>query len=290
MGYTGRMSKLAPLSSLSGPAPGRRLERFIKQGRFDDVMGMVGHCQHPPTRAHGAYLARMLLDYLCVAKVPSEHEEAMGRYADAIVDGLLDAGAEANQMALAGVDPALMLAVNNGNLPVVRALLRRGADPNLTSRRDDSPSLAMIPKDDPDMAQALLAHGADPNAQAGWDGPMLWHAAAKGHTRIMAALVEHGADIHFIDDSGNTLAHHVVERAASQPIDLICPALHLALAWGVDPKPSNLAGHTVEDLAEASHERVALLGTIDAALAIRQAQTLDETTTGTVRARAPARL
>lgn len=284
------MSKLAPLSSLSSPAPGRRLQRFIKQGRFDDIMDMVEQCRQQPTQAHRVYLARMLLDYLCVAEVPGEHEEAMARHADAIVDGLLDAGAEANQMALAGVDPGLMLAVNTGNLPVVRAMLRRGADPNLTSRRDGSPSLAMISKDDPDLAQALLAHGANPNAQCGWDGPMLWHAAAKGHTQVMAVLVESGADIHFIDDSGNTLAHHLVERAASQPIDLICAALHLALTWGMDPKCSNRAGHTVEDLAEASHERIALLGTIDAALAIRQAQTLDETTTGTVRARAPARL
>jgi ankyrin repeat protein len=111
-----------------------------------------------------------------------------------LVNVLLDAGADPND----GV--TLPLSASAGDIPVLEALLARGANVDQRWASDGSTSLYAILhwSRTPEGVLWLLTHGADPNAvfaeNGGGETPL--HVAARvSDVPIVESMVTHGADI-----------------------------------------------------------------------------------------------
>lgn len=91
--------------------------------------------------------------------------------------------------------PPLSVAANFANLPLVRLLLDRGADPNNKGARGLTPLMAAAAADPSDVAiiRALLEKGAEPNAQDEQGRTALDWALLQGDTVVAQALRQAGA-------------------------------------------------------------------------------------------------
>jgi len=109
-----------------------------------------------------------------------------------LVTVLLEAGADPND----GV--TLPMAASAGDIPVLEALLARGANVDQPWASDGSTALYAILQwsRTPDGALWLLAHGADPNAVFAENGETPLHVAARAwDVALVEALAARGADI-----------------------------------------------------------------------------------------------
>ena len=101
--------------------------------------------------------------------------------------------------------PVLVMAIRRGSTPVVEALLKHGADPNVRMVDTDlTPLLQAVSPDAPvraEIAKALVAAGADVNAASRKKGTRLFGitplmvAAAKGCDDLVQLFLDKGADI-----------------------------------------------------------------------------------------------
>ena len=110
----------------------------------------------------------------------------------ALVTVLLDAGADPND----GV--TLPLAASAGDIPVLEALLARGANVDQRWASDGSTALYAILhwSRTADGVLWLLAHGADPNAVFSENGETPLHVAARAwDVPVVEAMVARGADL-----------------------------------------------------------------------------------------------
>jgi ankyrin repeat protein len=76
------------------------------------------------------------------------------------VEEFLDHGVSVDQQDESG-NSLLMLAAYHGNLETVKALVRRGADPDLCNVRNQSPIVGALFKGEADIVTVLKAAGAD---------------------------------------------------------------------------------------------------------------------------------
>jgi len=109
-----------------------------------------------------------------------------------LVKALLDAGADPND----GV--TLPLAASAGDIPVLELLRARGANVDQAWATDGATALYAILNwsRTPDGALWLLAHGADPNAVFAENGETPLHVAARAwDVALVEAMVARGADI-----------------------------------------------------------------------------------------------
>ena len=150
-------------------------------------------------------------------------------YTDTVM-ALLDGGADINQLGAGDRTSPLVMAIINGHFDLAKALLARGANPNLTAFNGVAPLFAVVniqwaPKSlypnskayqqqqttYLDLMQVLLDKGADPNARvqrkvwyqaynsdyAGVDesgATAFWRAAYANDVAAMRLLVTRGAD------------------------------------------------------------------------------------------------
>lgn len=130
---------------------------------------------------------------------------------------------------------ALHLAVHNGHLPVVRALLQAGADGDAPTKAGHTPLHYAVMVDQVEIAQALLEAGADPNSANARGVTPLHIAAMRGREAITALLLNAGADVDAQDANGHTAAvwsARLRDRVAGAPkdaqadIDLDDPAVY----------------------------------------------------------------
>lgn len=167
---------------------------------------------------------------------------------EALVEALLEAGADANQIADARLETPLMAASRTGRPEVVRLLLARGANVNARGGFQQQTALMWAAGEGhTDVVQALLDAGADANVQAritslperrsndyptGGFSALMW-AARNGHEAVVRALVRAGADVRQTNGDG---ASAMVIAIVNDRLDIAKVLLDL----GGDPDDGSL--------------------------------------------------
>ncbi|MDG4858515.1 ankyrin repeat domain-containing protein [Streptomyces sp. T-3] len=99
----------------------------------------------------------------------------------------------------------LFEAIPEGDIAVVKALLRAGVDPDRADSEGTTPLYEASVNGKTEIARLLLAAGASPNAESsglGAEGTPLCAAACWGHTETVRELLAHSADPNVHEDHG----------------------------------------------------------------------------------------
>ncbi len=137
---------------------------------------------------------------------------------------------------------ALYLAIKGGSsVAVVKALLKNGADPNVTYKgfhplvraaetggRDEKRS---------ELVRVLLDHGADVNATDSFKMTSIMRAAQGGFPLTVKTLIAKGGDVNLVDERGRTA---LIWAASSRRLD----AVSTLLSKGADRNIMDQNGHT----------------------------------------------
>ena len=146
---------------------------------------------------------------------------------------------------------ALMWAADLGHEHAVESLLRYGAQVDTRHPKGSTALMYAVLRDQPDTVERLLRAGADPNIRVrhGWTPVLL--ATAKGQTGNLRVLSRHGADFGVQDLYGWTPLMRASERGDPGLVKLL-------LELGCKPDQRESTGQTALDIAEAlGHHDVA---------------------------------
>lgn len=139
-----------------------------------------------------------------------------------------------NILSKAGVDmdsgnayyTPLYSAIEQKNLPLVKALLDTGANPNLKTEAGDIPLASAIYE--PEVLALMLAAGADPNIRNRHGESVLFYAIDNGTPDDVKALIAAGADVNLKSSDGQTplqradvqvkeeIAAHLIQHGATK--------------------------------------------------------------------------
>ena len=162
----------------------------------------------------------------------------------AVTQALLAAGGGVDARA-DGDWTALHWAVGNENPAVLQALLDAGADPAARGEDGATPLHWAAWNENPAVLQALLDAGADPAAR-GEDGATPLHVAAgvNANPAVLRALLDAGGDPAARDTASETPLHWAARDSENTAV------IEALLAAGADPRAPNAAGETPWDLAQ----------------------------------------
>jgi len=194
---------------------------------------------------------------VCLAASPLfDRDDAHRAASVAIARRLLDLGVDPNSFSTLAGDAngklsVLFWASQNGNAPLVKLLLERGANPN-----DGESAYHAAERYHRDVLELLVAHGAEISArQQPWNNTVLYFLAnyAGGGRRTDAPihgmhwLLDHGADPNVGSyDHGETPLHRVAQIAPTTEV------AELLLEHGADPRARRTDGRVPYELAMRS--------------------------------------
>lgn len=106
---------------------------------------------------------------------------------------------------------ALHVAVETGNIEIVRMLLDAGARVNAKSKAKQTPLLMIDDDATPELVRLLIERGASVNVQDDEGETALMKAAEEDKLEIVKILLEAGADVHLKDKEGETVLDHTFD-------------------------------------------------------------------------------
>ncbi len=130
-----------------------------------------------------------------------------------LAEKLLETVPSVNYVGKAFEQQPLHWAVQKSNLPLVKSLLERGADPNAVNCRGDTVLITALRQREHatsnditlDVTRMLLSKGANPNAAAAYLGiPPLSFAASHGDVEALKLLLDVGADPNLAGDASQS--------------------------------------------------------------------------------------
>lgn len=149
---------------------------------------------------------------------------------------LLERGADPNAVSGIG-NTALMYAVEQRNLEIVKMLVEAGADINTHGFNGMGPLFPAIFNSDFETAKFLLEHGANPNVKDDFGVTPLLYAAATNQYQAADLLLFYGADPGLRDPDGNDPLMAAVTFENIETSDVL-------LQNGLDPDTRDNMGNT----------------------------------------------
>ena len=154
-----------------------------------------------------------------------------------LMDALLKKGANPNTRGSFGTPP-LHWRVRVDDLASAKRLLKAGADPNGLSERGVSPLSLAIANGNPEMVGLLLGAGADPNHSEPSGESHLMMAAQAGVLAVVEQLLSHKAQVDVRDPNYGQTALMFAARAGHAEI------VSALLARGANPNVATRVGET----------------------------------------------
>jgi ankyrin repeat protein len=174
-----------------------------------------------------------------------------------ILSMLLDAGADVD--ATWGDRGATPLGVAADGCPesILRLLISRGANPNVSVDwlAPHSPTLLLkaVRQGNGSFAEFLLLHGAKVDAVYEGGTSLLNEAVRAGNVQMVRALLEHGANAGEKSPTGVTLLHSAALHGHKGIVELL-------LAYGADPHAQDVRSRTpLDEAVRRGHDEVAKL-------------------------------
>ena len=155
-----------------------------------------------------------------------------------LVQELLKVAPDVNEGDHSGCTP-IIIAAEVGNLELVRALIKAGADVNHVSACEDFPSSVQWSLDHLTMQQKDIDEMCDPFS----GNTALMQACREHHVKVVRELIQSGSDFNLVNYAGNT-ALHLACKSESRNI------------YNDKLSRAPVAGHMiiVQDLIESGHE------------------------------------
>ena len=148
----------------------------------------------------------------------------------------------------------LFSAAEEGDVNMIKALIKKGVDVNATDEDGWSPLHMAAAKDHSEVIKVLLSHGADVNAKNKWGRTPLHMAAANDCSEVAKLLISHGGDVNARDKDGKSPLHFAAEYGGNKVAELL-------LSHGADVNARNKDGWTPLDVAKKfpRHKLVSIL-------------------------------
>jgi len=116
----------------------------------------------------------------------------------------------------------LLVAAGDGNLDIVRELLKNGAYVNAKNNVGETALIKASEKGHKDIVDLLLAWGADWNVRTDDEGYAPLHSAASsGHKDIVDLLLERGASVETRDFYSRTPLHYAAAGGQRDVVELL---------------------------------------------------------------------
>ena len=142
----------------------------------------------------------------------------------AMVDRLLDRGADANHALPTGVT-ALMTCARTGSVDAVRLLLDRGASVNEQETRWRQTALMWaIAENHPAVVATLVTAGADVDHRSHGEFTPLLFAAQQGNIESASLLLDAGTDVHQVGSDGSAALLVATESGHSDMVQFLLDA------------------------------------------------------------------
>lgn len=134
-----------------------------------------------------------------------------------------------------GEKTALIAAITNGHVEVVKTLLLDGATVNPKIWRENIPLVVAAQKGHPKIVRALIDAGANVNQWFGYTA--LNEAVIEGNTEVVKILIEAGANVNQTDEDGHTVLMTAAYYGYLEIVKLLVKAGADVNAWGQGDTP-----------------------------------------------------
>jgi uncharacterized protein len=138
------------------------------------------------------------------------------------ITAFLDAGINVNEQVEPDGETALILAASRGDLPIVKTLLGRQADPNINDKGGFTALFRALAGRHHEVAELILAQPKLNLNQRGLNRvTALISYASRDRADIVKSLIDRGADVTLQDGDGDTALHLTVQNGNAELTKLL---------------------------------------------------------------------